>query len=206
MGKTATILRPLWRRAPEKGGSVLPSLSDEVLAGMLADGNREAFAELVRRHNSRFYAYAYRTLHNHAEAEDIVQTCFLKLWQKPGAWQPGRGARFTTWFYRIVYHACCDALRKTTPLELVADMAEKTPHTAPSGEEALHRKTQHQAIATHMKNLPERQAQALILCFYQGLTNKEAASVLNVGVKALESLLMRAKANLKHHLDEGNMS
>ena len=48
--------------------------------------------------------------------------------------------------------------------------------------------------------LPERQRVALNLCFFEGLSNKEAAYILGVGVKAVESLLMRAKASLKNNL------
>ena len=53
------------------------------------------------------------------------------------------------------------------------------------------------ALEGAMQELPQKQRSALNLCFYEGLSNKEAADILGVGVKALESLLMRGKAGLK---------
>ena len=53
-----------------------------------------------------------------------------------------------------------------------------------------------------MRTLPDRQLAALILCFYEGVSNKEAALVLDVSLKALESLIMRAKSGIKEHLKE----
>ena len=65
---------------------------------------------------------------------------------------------------------------------------------------------QEQMLEDAIQELPERQKLALNLCFYEGLSNKEAAEIMEVGVKALESLLMRAKAGLKDILvRQGNL-
>jgi len=66
----------------------------------------DAFSVLVRRHNDRFYALAYRLLRNAQEAEDVVQDCFMKLWHKPYLWRGDKKTRFTTWFYAIVLNEC----------------------------------------------------------------------------------------------------
>ena len=67
-------------------------------------------------------------------------------------------------------------------------------------DEVLEQGTKQDALERAIQNLPERQKAALNLCFYEGFSNKEAAEILEIGIKALESLLMRAKKTLKADL------
>lgn len=173
----------------------LETEEDAVLLKAIEQGSHNAFAVLVRRHHERFYAAAYRFVGNRQEAEDIVQGVFLKLWEYPGKWDPGKGVKFTTWFYRIIVNSCIDAQKKKKPLSL------------PEGAEIVDtRATQEVILATRQKrrmleqaiaSLPIRQQAALNLCLYEGVSNQEAATVMEINVKALESLLSRAKQTLK---------
>ncbi len=80
---------------PDKTGMA----EDDVrLLALIAQGDRPAFAALVRRHADRFYRVAYRFCNNRQDAEDMVQAAFIKLWEKPTMWHPGRNSAFTTWF------------------------------------------------------------------------------------------------------------
>lgn len=170
--------------------------SDEALMAQVCDGDHRAFSELVERHNKMFFAAAYRVCGSAIEAEDIVQDAFLKLWTKPQAFDASKGVKFTTWFYRVVSNVAIDAARKKKPqtgsdvIDLMADQAD-------AADEMLVMSEQQAALESAIQDLPERQKIALNLCFYEGLSNKEAAEVLGVGVKAVESLLMRAKRALK---------
>ena len=164
--------------------------------------DHQAFATLVRRHSGMFYACAYRVSGVQEEAEDAVQDAFLKLWKKPALWQVGRGAKFTTWFYRVVVNTATDRLRRNVryspgdaPLEYMSD-------DAPPQDDIMEEEERQRALEGAIQALPERQKLALNLCFYEGLSNKEAADILGVGLKALESLLMRAKSGLKQALSE----
>lgn len=179
--------------------AVMPDApSDDALLERIARGERMAFALLVERHTRRFYALAYRSVFQRAEAEDIVQEAFLKLWSNPGLWKKGKGARFTTWFYRLVVNLCRDHNKRRRPLPMPEefDMAD----TSPDAEEMLLEHRLQAAIEQALRRLPPRQRDALNLCFYEGLSNREAAEILGVRVKALESLIMRAKAQLKEEL------
>jgi RNA polymerase sigma-70 factor (ECF subfamily) len=163
---------------------------------LIQSHNHLAFSELVMRHSDRFYALAYRTLFHQSDAEDIVQESFLKLWNKPGLWQAKRGVQFTTWFYRIIVNACYDGNKKKSSQEfslLDHDYEEATV------EDVVDQ--QLSDVEASLKNLPERQRTALNLCFYEGLSNKEAATIMGIRLKALQSLIMRAKVSLKTHLN-----
>jgi RNA polymerase sigma-70 factor (ECF subfamily) len=171
------------------------ALDDESLIRRIQEGSREAFAMLVYRHSKRFYRMAYRFVSNRDDAEDIVQDAFLKLWHKPHMWDAGKQSKFTTWFHRVIINLCLDQKKKKKPLDLpeAVEFADKHP-----GQDALFDAAQKQAFLDDLVHrLPERQQLALNLCFYEGLTNKEAAEILGIEVKAVQSLIMRAKATLK---------
>jgi RNA polymerase sigma-70 factor (ECF subfamily) len=173
--------------------------ADESLMARIQDGDHRAFTVLVRRHSARFYAHAWRMTGNRAEAEDSVQDAFLKLWRNPASFDAGRGNRFTTWFYRVVTNAAIDRQRRKRETA-DTDALDRFESGAPLQDEALQRDERQTALEAAIAALPERQMAALNLCFYEELSNAEAAEILDVKVKALESLLMRAKATLKQTL------
>ena len=171
----------------------LQQQTDEELMVLIQTHNHEAFSVLVVRHSDRFYALAYRTLFNKTDAEDMVQEAFLKLWHKPTLWQHKRGSIFTTWFYRLVVNACYDLNKKKLSQE--SSLTDQDYDVAVAeGDDSEHKEF---VIEEALKELPERQRTALNLCFYEGLSNKEAAKVMDINLKALQSLVMRAKTTLK---------
>lgn len=171
---------------------------DNELLALIQDGTGQAFAVLVERHTDRFYRLAYRYLQNRAAAEDVVQDAFLKLWENPALWQPQRNSKFTTWFYRIVVNLCLDQRKKKKPEALDND-ALVADDRAPA-DELIIREQEQKIVEKEIAALPERQRTALNLCFDEGLTNQEAAEVMGVNLKALQSLIMRAKTTLKERL------
>ncbi|MCB1721227.1 MAG: sigma-70 family RNA polymerase sigma factor [Alphaproteobacteria bacterium] len=170
--------------------------SDESLVVRVCEGDHQAFAQLVERHSGLFYSAAYRMCGNAEEAEEIVQDAFLKLWEKPQSYDVGKGAKFTTWFYRVVTNLAIDRARRKRP-QAGPDVLDFMADKAPLADEILVQNGREAALEAAIQSLPERQKAALNLCFYEGFSNKEAAEILGIGVKALESLLMRAKTALK---------
>lgn len=181
-----------------------PDDSDESLMRLIRSGSHQAFSILVRRHTDKFFGAAFHLTGQAGEAEDLVQDAFLKIWHRPEIWKDDKGAKFTTWFYRILVNQNIDRLRKrqkmvsdNSILPYVADKA-----AGPEAEVAMteEQKRVEQAMAV----LPERQRTAIALCFYEGLSNAEAAETMGVKLKALESLLMRAKTGLREYLNHND--
>jgi RNA polymerase sigma-70 factor (ECF subfamily) len=173
--------------------------TDESLMERVKRGDHQAFAVLVRRCSQMFYAAAYRMCGDAQEAEDIVQEAFLKLWRSPHAFDGKRGAKFSTWFYRVVTNMAIDQVRKRK-WQGGAELLERLTDGAAAVDHVMVEQERHSSLEKAIQNLPHRQRAALNLCVYEELSNKEAAEVLGVGVKALESLLMRAKAKLKNDM------
>ena len=173
---------------------------DAQLLERIAKGDQTAFAILVRRHTVRFYRVAYRFTGSRSEAEDMVQEAFLKLWERPAMWQVGKNTAFTTWFYRVVVNLCLDYKKKKRPSLLVDDTwvaDERDTH-----EETMLHEEKQRWLDAQIDALPERQRTALNLCFYEELSNQEAAEIMGVRLKALQSLLIRAKTALKEKFKE----
>jgi RNA polymerase sigma-70 factor (ECF subfamily) len=172
-------------------------LNDDGLLAHIADGDRRAFAQLMDRHIDRAQALARRVLNNRSDAEDVVQDAFLKVWQKAGQWQPGR-AQFSTWLYRVVVNRCLDLKRKPTnaALDQVAEQSDDRPD-AYADIAARQRQAR---IAAAVGALPERQRAAIALSYTAGLSNADAAASMEISVKAFESLLVRAKRELRDRL------
>jgi RNA polymerase sigma-70 factor (ECF subfamily) len=174
-------------------------LDDESLIHQIQDGKHEAFVELVNRHSKRFYSITYRLLFSKNDAEDVVQHAFLKLWERRLFWNPSKEAKFTTWFYRVVVNLCLDHNRKKKPMPLCENMELVDEQ---DGQEILLDEKRKQALLDRfIQELPERQQLALTLCFYEGLSNKEAAEIIGIKLKALQSLIMRAKTTLKERVN-----
>ncbi len=162
--------------------------------------DRAAFALLIDRHAARALALAERVLLDRAEAEDAVQDAFTRLWLKSDRFDPNR-ARFSTWFHRVVVNACLDRRRRWRdwlPIERMGERADPAPDGATRLEADQRAETVRRALGT----LPVRQRLAIVLTFYQELSNREAAEAMGLSVKALESLLVRARRRLRRELAE----
>jgi RNA polymerase sigma-70 factor, ECF subfamily len=179
-------------------GSGSGEQSDAQLLSLLQGGSRAAFAALVQRHTERFYALAYRYLQSRHAAEDVVQDAFLKLWENPGRWRAERGAQFTTWFHRVVVNLCLDRQKRRWPLPL----GDAPPPADPRERQdaAVMRAQEQELLEREIAALPERQRTALNLCFDESLSNQQAAELMGLSLKALQSLLMRAKTTLKQRM------
>lgn len=169
--------------------------ADEKLLEEILEGSHSAFAELVRRHSTKFYNLAYRYLNSRDDAEDMVQNAFLKLWKNPGAWKSNKGAKFTTWFYRIIVNQCLDEKKRSKPVPMGEDEDFKAPDWNPESDIDEARRVAH--VEAAFKTLREQDQTALNLCFYQELPHQQAADIMGMKLKAFESLLFRAKQALK---------
>lgn len=181
-------------------------MSDETEAELVrkvGEGDQSAFQAILDRQLASVSRYIARMLGDPAEAEDVTQEVFLRLWTNARKYDADT-ARLSTWLHNIAHNLCIDHFRKQGRIVL-----EEPPQTEPSGEEpeaGFMASLVSNDIKTGMMQLPERQRSAIIMCHYQGLSNKEAAEILDVSVDALESLLARGRRSLKTilkaHIDD----
>jgi RNA polymerase sigma-70 factor (ECF subfamily) len=159
----------------------------------LARGDGGAFRALVDRYAPMLYRAAYRLTGGHRDCEDWVQEAFLRLWKAPDSLRDGNAVK--AWLMRTVSNLAIDRLRKAPQLA-IDEIAE--PAAAADG--AAERQAVTAAVDAAIAALPERQRLALVLVYYESLSNIEAAAAMDISVEAVESLLARARRSLKARL------
>lgn len=171
--------------------------SDEALMLRIARGDERAFRALAPRYALRAAGLARRICGNAADAEDIVQEAFLRVWINAPRWRPE--AAFRTWFYRIVFNLALNKKRRApfAPLEAAGDPVDP----ALAADVALERREDDRRIAEAIASLPARQQSAMALTYNDELSNAEAAGVLGTSVSAFETLLVRARRTLRVKLN-----
>ena len=163
-------------------------------------GNSAAFATLVARHMPRTVGMAWRMTGSRADGEDVAQDAFARVWLHAPKWQAGRegGGTFSTWLYRVVMNLCIDRARRPR-----TELLDETNDPVDEREDAaarLQERAMAANVAREVQALPDRQRAALVMCFYEGLSNGEAAAIMSLSVGAVESLLVRARRTLKDRL------
>lgn len=167
---------------------------DDELVRRAGQGEAAAVQALVARKLRRVLSLAKRTLGDPAEAEDVAQETFLRVWRAAPKWRPG-AAKFDTWLHRVTLNLCLDRLRRRRERP-TADLPD-SPDPGPAPDRGLLADDTGRRVRTALAALPPRQREAIVLCHYQELGNIEAAALMGVSVEALESLLSRGRRALK---------
>jgi RNA polymerase sigma-70 factor (ECF subfamily) len=191
-------------------------MTDEELMLAICKGDQSAYQAVVKEHLKPISHYAYRLLGNQKDTEDIAQEVFLKLWVNAATWKPEK-SKLTTWLHRITHNLCVDYLRKHSRVQtqdnfeehLIDSSEETNDHNANFTQQDLNRDSEKiRILDSALNQLPENQRSAILLCTVQNFSNKEAAAIMDVSVKALESIIARAKRSLKSIIrtmaDNGN--
>lgn len=181
-------------------------LSDATLVEQVKAGDQAAYRLLVERHYPMALRIAGRVLGTREEAEDAVQETFLKLWRASDRYDASRGT-FKAWIGRVVVNHCLDrrrALKPVEALDVVGEMADD----GPTPEDAAMAASRGATVAAAMDQLPPRQRAVLALFYGEGHSMLEVAEMLELNVKAVESLLSRGRAGLRQALEplRGEMS
>ena len=178
----------------------MENFDDITLMREIQDGNRNAFSVLVNRHAKYFYAIAYRFVNNRETAEDIMQTAFLKLWEKPYKFDCDGSAGFKTWFARCVINLCHDNHRSYRPVKSLDDtqIADARMNAAEITEK------QHRFVALNnaIKKLSTTQQTAITLGVIQDMKYGDVAEIMKKSVGAVKVLVNRAKAQLEISMKE----
>lgn len=162
--------------------------------------------ELIMRHQNAVYAFAYRMLGNKADAEDITQRTFIRVWKAAANYEPD--AQFSTWLFTIAKNLAFNESRRrkrkhSFSLEeyvtvkkgnVPASEAELSP------QDALMARELNEQIDKALAKLPEKARAAVQLRRFQELSYEEIADILDTSISATKSLLFRARQQLKETL------
>ncbi len=167
------------------------------LVARFASGEASAFRTLTERHLMSVTGIARRMLRDDAEAEDVAQEAFLRLWRSGATLDVGAGG-VKPWLRRVVSNLCIDRVRGRQRLTVVEELPEQA--DPPRQQASLEAEDLKRRVDVALKKLPERQRLALTLFHYEGLSQIEIGSVMEISDEAVESLLGRARRQLKADL------
>lgn len=153
-------------------------------AELLLRGDEASFTELVRLTRRRVFGIIYRFVGNAAEADDLAQEAYLRVWQARRRYRPE--AKFSTWLYTIVARLCLNA------------RAKKRPTLAP--EPVGMADDRGADVRAAVLGLPDTQRLAITLRYFAGLSDQETAEAMDLTLAAVQSLLYRARKALLEEL------
>jgi RNA polymerase sigma-70 factor (family 1) len=183
-------------------------MNDRDLITQLQAGDKASFEFLYHRYKSKVYNTSISFVQNVEEAEEVTQDVFVELFRSANSYRAD--SSLSTWIYRITVNKSLDTLRQKKRKKRKGFLIslfrkdEREPqidvaHFDHPGV-ALENKELAQVLFRAIETLPNQQKSAFILSQVEGLPQQEIATILKISEKAVESLVQRAKANLKKKL------
>lgn len=167
--------------------------------------DQAAFAELVEKYQNRLVGVMNHLVGHPQEAEDLAQEVFLRVYRTRHKYSPK--AKFSTWLFTIANNLAMNAIRnrkrrQAIPLSVSESggIGPQATDTAPPPTHALHQQELAAVIRRALDDLPDRHRVAVVLNKFEDMGYAEIGEVMGLGVKAVKSLLSRARGKLRDAL------
>lgn len=186
-----------------------PVTDDEIIARVL-NGEPNAYALIMRRHNQRLYRIVRSYVRDEDEIEDVMQDAYLKAYEQLPRFE--RRAQFSTWLIRIAINEALARVRRNT--RFVAPMPEDRSGSDAPASEAIHLSDDETPIRTLMNTelkeilehavdrLPEKYRVVFVMREIEGLSVAETGSALDTTETNVKVRLNRAKGMLQHSISD----
>lgn len=184
-------------------------MSDPVLLGrLLADtaaGDQRAFGQLYAASSPHLFGVLLRILGRRDWAEEALQDCYLRVWQKADQYAADKGAPLT-WLQTIARYRALDLLRRKRPEVSIPEEDEAPPMTFAAGDaddpqlRAVEREGLGQ-LAECLDQLAPDPRRSVLLAYYEGYTHPELASALKAPLGTVKSWVRRGLSQLRECLD-----
>ncbi len=175
----------------------LPALIDAARAG-----DQAACAAIYRHFVRATYRLAYGVLLNPQDAEEVVQDSFAYAFQTLDRFDPARSS-FRTWLYTITMSRCRNKRRRRwLPTISLSDAVEWLPGSEPQPEAIVEQRGVRETVLDALRDLSPKLREAVVLRYFDGLTYREMAAVLDCPQKTAESRVRLAHEALYHILSE----
>jgi len=173
---------------------------DSALMDAAGRGDVDAFEALIRRYQTPLLNFITRYLGDRAGAEDLAQEVFLRMYRAAPRFEPR--SKVSTWVFRIAYNLVLtemDRRKRQARLRESFSQSWREEDREPLDDLGLRRELEEEILGA-MGTLPENQRAALLLRVHEELSYREIGEVMGIGVGSVESLLFRARQNLRRSL------
>jgi RNA polymerase sigma-70 factor (ECF subfamily) len=184
-------------------GKAAGAPDDRELVRRAQGGDKEAYEELVHRHQHRVFAVAGGILRRREDVEDIAQQVFVKAYFSLKRFD--QRAAFSTWLYKITVNECWDLLRKkkVRPLLYESDLSEEqaqqfgaAERVASDAEDISDKLEAQEQVELLLEGLDERDRMMLILKEVEGFAIEEIAEILDLNANTVKVRLFRARRRI----------
>ena len=163
-------------------------------------GDRDAFAEIVRRHQQAVFNTAYRLLGNVHDSEDAAQETFIRAFQFFDKFDAGRP--LAPWLKRIAVNVCINRIEAVKSASSLDDESAPAPDPNPDPEALTVNRARDERIRTELSQLPPRYRIVIELRHFQELSYEEIAAELKRPLSDVKSALFRARKLLAERLKD----
>lgn len=165
-------------------------------------GDEEALAALYDRYRLILFGLILRILHSQPEAEDVLQDVFLQVWRRASDFDETRGRPFT-WLVTLARSRAIDRLRSLGSRERTAtEAARATTDSIVDAADDVVKSEQSEIVRRALSELPEEQQSALVLAYFEGLTQSEIARRLNSPLGTVKTRMRSGMIRLRGLLGE----
>lgn len=186
-----------------------PQTPDVELIAAVLNGDQEKFGELVKRYQGRLVNFLFRLLHDQADAHDLAQEVFIKVYQALDRYDPQY--KFSTWLFRVAQNAAIDRIRKRR-LQLVSmDRPSRDGDDEKSWEfagderspyERLRNRERGGAIKEAIEELPWEYRELIVMRHFGELSYGEIAEIKEMPLGTVKNKLFRGRQMLKQTLQD----
>ncbi len=174
----------------------------EKLLAQVALGNQNAFAEIYKACSAKLFSVVLRILRNQAQAEEVLQEGFVRIWHHASGYRSSASAPMT-WMSTIMRNAALDVVRRKSHEDSVdeegsLDMFESD---APTPEQSVQLTASALSLENCLGTLPATQRQTLVLAFFHGLSHSELADHLQQPIGTIKTWTRRGMERLKGCLE-----
>ncbi|MGD9978365.1 MAG: RNA polymerase sigma factor [Bacteroidales bacterium] len=183
-------------------------MSDQELIKLILTGNPNAMRELIAKYQDLVVNTCFQVLHNRQDAEDVAQDVFIKAYQAMPTLRQVDCLSF--WLYRISLNKSINYFNKNRIFRKILRFDDPADHDrlqfkngySESPYRSMEEAEKMEVVRYALDKLPPKQKKAFILHHNEGLPYSEIAQILGLSVSSVESLIFRAKANLKKMCQE----
>ncbi|MBI3813937.1 MAG: RNA polymerase sigma factor [Nitrospinae bacterium] len=168
------------------------------------ENKKERFLNLFKEYESRIYNFIYRMTRNEADAEELTQEAFIRVWN--GIDKLRSDSSITSWIYKIASNVCFDSFRKNkrTLKEETLEPDDEFLYDAkiPLIEDEIYKARMAECIRSYIAKLPEDYRAVILLHDIEGLKNSDIADMLGISLDAVKIKLHRARGRLRKILSK----
>ena len=182
------------------------NLSDAEIIDSVRKGNRNDFSMLIDRYKNKAYSMVVRMLKNNMEAEEVLQDCFLKAYYGLNSFR--QEAKFSTWFYRIVYNTALTRLAgKKRKINAEMGSMDDYSDTLPADDyKVTEQMDTGEILSKLVQKLPANYAAAINMFYINDMSCEEIAAIMNISAGNVKVILHRSRNALKELIQKNNLA